>query len=108
MCKKLNPALKATQIINERILKDVGGERKYWFGLITYVNTLRKEAKNQVKDEKDFQSVNDKIMELFKVDLDKKGKSKIAKMIEDFYMVAMSKRGKRGSKKDSKKDSKKM
>jgi hypothetical protein len=101
--KTLNPALKATQVINERILKDVGGVRSHWFGLITYVNTLRKDAKTKVKDEKDFKAVNDKIVELFKVDLEKKGKSKIAKMIEDFYMEAMAKRGKRGSKKNSKK-----
>ena len=96
--KTLNPALKATQVINEKILKEVGGERKHWFGLITYVNTLRKDAKKQVKNEKDFESVNKKIVELFEVDLDKKGKSKIAKIIEDYYNDAMAKRGKRSKK----------
>jgi hypothetical protein len=99
MKRELNPALKATQVINEKILKETGAERGHWFGLIAYVNSLRKEAKKQVKDEKDFKAVNDKIMELFKVDLDKKGKGKIAGMIKDMYTEAMAKRGKRGSKK---------
>ncbi len=97
--RTLNPALKATQVVNEKILKESGAERKHWFGLITYVNTLRKDAKKQVKDEKDFEAVNKKIMELFDGELDKKGKAKIAKTIEDYYTEAMAKRGKRGSKK---------
>ncbi len=97
--RTLNPALKATQVVNEKILKETGSERKNWFGLITYVNTLRKDAKKQVKDEKDFESVNKKIMELFSAELDVKGKEKIAKIIEDFHTEAMAKRGKRGSKK---------
>ena len=96
MARTLNPALKATQIINERIFQDIGCERRYWFGLITYVNTLRKEAKKLVKDEKDFIAVNNKINELFNSDLDKKGKDKIIKEIKDFYNEAMGKRGKRG------------
>ena len=95
----LNSALKATQLINEKILKASGAERKFWFGLITYVNTLRKEAKKKVKDETDFDSVNKKILELFEIEIEKKGKDKIAKAIEDFYVESMAKRRKRGSKK---------
>ena len=95
MTRTVNPALRDTQIINERIVKDIGCERRYWFGLIIYVNTLRKEAKKLVKDEKDFKAVNNKINELFNSDLDKKGKDKIIKEIKDFYNEAMGKRGKK-------------
>lgn len=97
--KELPPALKAAQVVNEKILKEAGADRKHWFGLITYVNTLRKKAKTTVKDEKDFKAVNAKIVELFEDELDKKGKNKIAEAIENFYEEAMAKRKKRGSKK---------
>ena len=92
MKRTLNPKMKAIQVMNEKILKEVGAERTYWFGLITYVNMLRKEAKKSVKDETDTESVNKKIMELFEKDLQSKGKGKIASMIKTFAEEAKAKK----------------
>jgi hypothetical protein len=97
MKRTLNPALKATQVINEKVLKEAGAERSHWFGLITYINTLRKEAKKLV-NEKDFEAVNKKIMELFEKDLQSKGKAKIASIIAKFAEEAKENRKKKAKK----------
>ena len=93
--KALPPALKAAQEVNENILKQTGASRSDWFGLITYVNILRKDAKKSVKDEKDFVSVNKKILELFNAELSSKGGSKIAEQIKDLAEEAKKKRTKK-------------
>lgn len=90
--RTLPPALKAAQVINEKVLKETGADRKHWFGLIKYINVLRTSAKKSVKDEKDFEAVNKKIMDLFNDELSSKGKGKIAKMIADYAEEAMAKR----------------
>ena len=95
MKRELPPALKAAQVVNEKVLKATGAERSDWFGLIKYINVLRKEAKKSVKDEKDFEAVNIKIMELFEKDLESKGKGKIASMIKAFAEEAKANRGKK-------------
>ena len=92
--RRLPPALKASQVVNEKILKETGVEGVHWFGLIIYINMLRKEAKKSVKDEKDFEDVNKKIMELFEKDLQLKGKGKIADIIITFAEEAKTKRSK--------------
>lgn len=95
MKRELPPALKAAQVVNEKVLKATGAERSDWFGLIKYINVLRKEAKKTVKDEKDFEAVNKKIMELFEKDLESKGKGKVASMIKAFAEEAKANRGKK-------------
>ena len=95
----LPPSFKAAQVVNEKIIKDVGCDRKYWFGLIKYVNTLRIQAKKEVDDEKDFESVNKVIMDLFNQDLKSKGKNKILKMIKYFAEEAKQERQARMKKK---------
>ena len=94
MKRAANPFIKATLAINEKILKECGGERSDWFGLIKYVNVLRTEAKKAVKDEKDFEAVNKKILELFEKELQSKGKAKIASMIKNFAAEIKAKRSK--------------
>lgn len=92
---KKKTAFDAVRMLNEKVLEAVGIERSHWFGLITYVNVLRKEAKKLVKDEKDSESVNNKIMELLERDLNTKGKTKVADMIKKFTEDVRAKKSKK-------------
>jgi len=73
-------------------LEKSGVERSNWFGLITFVNKFRKEAKKTVKDETDFVTVNKKLLELFDEYLAKHGKSKVAKEIVDLAIEVKNSR----------------
>ena len=98
--RELPPALKAAQAVNQKILSATGVDRSQWFGLITFVNKMRDQAKKDVKDTTDFVAVNKKLMEVFEDYLNKHGKSKVAKEIEDLAEEVRAKRGKKKSKKD--------
>lgn len=73
--RELPPALKASQATNKKISEMSG--YKISPALIKYVSQFRTEAKQSVKDEKDFVSINKKILELFNEHFSKHGKSKV-------------------------------
>ncbi len=73
------------QIINEKFVKELGLERKYWFGLMTYISLLRTNAKNQVQNNKDSYEINEKLFEIFNEDIQNRGKDMIIEEIKYFY-----------------------
>ncbi len=97
--RELPPALKAAQATNEKILSATGVDRSNFMGLIKFVGKMRDEAKKSVKDSSDYTAVNKKIMEVFEDYLEKHGKSKVAKEIENMTEEIRAKR-KKGSKKN--------
>jgi hypothetical protein len=76
----LPPALKAAQATNKKISEIT--EYKISPGLIKYVSQFRNEAKQTIKDETDFISINKKTLELFNEYFVKHGKSKVVGEIE--------------------------
>jgi hypothetical protein len=79
--RELPPALKESQQLKEKIIKEIGVDRKYWFGLNTYFYGLRTEALKDVKDSKDFKSIHKKVLELFDRDMKSKGKEELSNYV---------------------------
>jgi len=79
--RELPPALKEAQQLKEKMIKDLGVDRKFWFGLNTYFYELRTDALKDVKDSKDFKTLHKKILELFDKDMKSRGKDKISEYV---------------------------
>jgi hypothetical protein len=79
--RTINPALKEYGQLREFIFKKIGIDRKYFFGLITYIEKLRNEVKKCVGNYQDYKSVNKQILELFEKDLEHNGKDKLSNYI---------------------------
>ena len=76
-------------------IKEIGIERKYWFGLNTYFYELRTEALKEVKDSKDFKTLHKKVLELFDRDMKSKGKDKLGKYVINLAEEIKKKRSKK-------------
>ena len=76
------------------MIKEIGAERKYWFGLNTYFYELRTEALKSVSDSKDYVTLHKKILELFDKDIKSKGKDKICAYVINLAEQIKKKRSK--------------
>ena len=81
--------------MKEKIIKEIGVDRKFWFGLNTYFYELRTEALKDVKDSKDFKALHKKVMELFDRDMKSKGKDKLSKYVVNLAEEIKKKRSKK-------------
>ena len=78
--RELPPALKASQQTNKKISEKLGYNISP--GLIKFVSKFRIQAKQGIKDEKDYVAVNKKTLELFDDYLNKNGKAKLVSEVE--------------------------
>jgi hypothetical protein len=94
--RELPPALKASQVTNKKVSEKLGYNISP--GLIKFVSKFRNQAKQTIKDEKDFVAVNKKTLELFEEYFNKHGKSKLVSEVEKLADEIKNSRKKKSSK----------